>query len=279
MGEEIKKILEMLETGKINTDEAERLINAISGKKNKGFVVPASPKIPKEFMMKVETIPEQVGKAVSAAFGSVGTSGGKKTFSGIDTIKAKIVSGALHFRPADGELTIDGTGWPLRTMAENNQLFVDAVNADLTAKIAPKSKASLSLVSADFDAKEIDGEVIVESISGDIELDDCAGSWSIRSISGDITAEGIAGEFVIASKSGDIAMKISGDGRYSAKTLSGDVEIELPKGKAVSLQIDQSDGEREIPPELESAIGAPPENADIVLAISTKSGNISMKVE
>jgi len=53
MGEEITRILKLLEDGKINSEEAERLINAVSGKKQQGFFVPAPPKIPKEFLVKM----------------------------------------------------------------------------------------------------------------------------------------------------------------------------------------------------------------------------------
>ncbi|MCK5832396.1 hypothetical protein KAH81_01875 [bacterium] len=279
MGEEITRILKLLENGKINSEEAERLIKAVSEKKTKGFYISAPPKIPKEFMMKVEMIPEQIGKAVSAAFGSVGTSGGKKTFHGVDNLFIKAVNGDVQLIPSDGETIIDGTGWPMRTIVEDNILNIDSINANFTAYVKPRSTASLNLVSTDLKAKKLDLETSIESVSGNIFIEKCSGRWDIRSISGNIELIGITGIASLETKSGNISMEIESKGRYICKTLSGNMDVVVPKGYVVSLKLDSPFEDVDLPEELEFAKEVKPENADIIIELYNKNGYINVTIK
>ena len=279
MSDEVMRILKLLENGKINSEEAEKLIGAVSNKKPHGFYVPNPPKIPKEFMIKMETIPEQIGQAVSAAFGSVGQSAGKKIFHGAKDIKLKVVSGQIDLKPSDSGVTIDGVAWPMRTMVEKELLIVDTVNADMIAGIPEGANATISLVSADLHAKKIIGEVKIEGVSSDIEIESCSGLWNIRSISGDVNIRGITGQIAVATKAGDIEVDISGKGGYLLKTIRGDIDIEVPKDIVVSLDVSSDEGKISIPEQLENAKNVNPEEADITISARSESGDINISIK
>jgi len=279
MSDEVMRILKLLENGKINSEEAEKLIGAVSNRKPHGFYVPTPPKIPKEFMIKMETIPEQIGQAVSAAFGSVGQSAGKKIFHGAKDLKLKIVSGKIDLKPSDSGMTIDGVAWPMRTMIEKELLIVDTVNADMIAGIPEGANAKISLVSADLHAEGIVGEVKIDGVSSDVEIESCSGSWNVRSISGYIDMKGMTGQIAVATKTGDIEVDIPGKGGYLLKTIRGDIDIEVPQDLVVSLDISSAKGEITIPEQLESAKDVDPEEADITITARCESGDINISIK
>ena len=272
MSDEIMRILKLLEDGKINSEEAERLIGAMNEKGPRGFYVPVPPKMPKEFLDKMENIPEQIGRAVSTAFGAMGANGGKRIFRGMKKIEIKVVSGDIEIVPSEEDITIDGSAWPMKSNIEDETLLIKCVNGDFTAELPNDLEGRISLVSADLSARDLRGNIQLQDISGDIELDSCSGEWDIRSVSGDVEGRGLTGRFGIKTKSADVDLDISDEGKFDIETISGDIEITIPEGSKVSINVASEKGEVNIPENLEGDVE--PEKADIVISARSERGDI-----
>ena len=277
MSDEIMRILKLLEDGKINAEEAERLIGAMDEKKPRGFYVPVPPKMSKEFLDKMENIPEQIGRAVSTAFGAVGPSEGKRTFRGAKNIQLKVVSGDIEIVPSEGDIAIDGSAWPMKTAVDGDLLVANLVNADMIAQIPDGAQAKISVVSADLRAERINGEMQIEAVSGDIELRQCKGSWSIRSVSGDVDLQEMVGRIEVATKSGDIDVDISEGSSYVLETTNGNIEVTIPEGSKVIINAASEKGEVSIPENIEGDVE--PEKADITISALSESGDITISTK
>jgi len=83
--------------------------------------------------------------------------------------------------------------------------------------------------------------IVAASVSGSIEISECAGDVTTETASGSTALQGIAGNAVARSTSGDIhGVRLHGD-RVSAKTQSGDIQLD-ETGKA-SLELETVSGD------------------------------------
>ncbi len=240
------KILKLLENGKINAEEAERLISAVSGQSRKGgFYVPPPqkpPKMPKDFVRRIEIIPDQVGQAISAAFGSVGSNAGRKTFPDAKEFAIKVVSGNLEIAPGGDEIAFDGAAWPMKSSMENDRLVINAINTNAVLEVPEDIEGIVNAVSADVSAKGLRAKIQIEQVSGDVAVENCTGDWKIATISGDVEIEEFTGNLLVRSRNGDISLTIAGPGEYTADTISGDIEVGYPDGYVVEMNAKSREG-------------------------------------
>ncbi len=240
------KILKLLENGKINAEEAERLISAVSGQSRKGgFYVPPPqkpPKMPKDFVRRIEIIPDQVGQAISAAFGSVGSNAGRKTFPDAKEFAIKVVSGNLEIAPGGDEIAFDGAAWPMKSSMENDRLVINAINTNAVLEVPEDIEGIVNAVSADVSAKGLRAKIQIEQVSGDVAVENCTGDWKIATISGDVDIEEFTGNLLVRSRNGDISLTIAGPGEYTADTISGDIEVGYPDGYVVEMNAKSREG-------------------------------------
>jgi hypothetical protein len=246
MSDEVMKILKLLENGKINAEEAERLISAVSGQSRKGgFYVPPPqkpPKMPKDFVRRIEIIPDQVGQAISAAFGSVGSNAGRKTFPDAKEFAIKVVSGNLEIAPGGDEIAFDGAAWPMKSSMENDRLVINAINTNAVLEVPEDIEGIVNAVSADVSAKGLRAKIQIEQVSGDVAVENCTGDWKIATISGDVEIEEFTGNLLVRSRNGDISLTIAGPGEYTADTISGDIEVGYPDGYVVEMNAKSREG-------------------------------------
>jgi DUF4097 and DUF4098 domain-containing protein YvlB len=255
MRDEVQKILALLENGKINADEAERLISAVSEGDKKDFFnirPPKPPKIPKDVMDHIGSIPDQVGQALSAAFGSFAGSSGRQNFPDAKKLDLHIVNGHIELNKGESGITIEGMAWPLKTKVVDETLFINSVSANITVEIPEDSECFVKVVNADINADGITGKVKIESVNPDIELSNCQGNWEIRTVNGDVEGADIAGQFSIITRNGDVELEISGSGEYNVETYDGDIEITIPETFPVTINAKSQEGDVEIPDEFSS---------------------------
>jgi DUF4097 and DUF4098 domain-containing protein YvlB len=253
MRDEVQKILALLETGKINADEAERLISAVSKNEEKDFFhirPPKTPKIPKDVMDHIGSIPDQVGQALSAAFGSFSGSSGRQTFPDARKLDLHVVNGHINLVKGDAGITIEGMAWPLKTKVENETLFINSVSANVTIEIPTDTEAFVKVVNADINADGIAGKIKIESVNPDIELANCQGVWEIRTVNGDVECADIAGKFSIYTRNGDVELEISGSGEFNVETFDGDIEVTVPESFPLNINAKSDQGDVEIADEL-----------------------------
>ncbi len=279
MSDEVMKILKLLEHGKVSAEEAERLISAVSGKKQEsGFYVPPAqkpPKMPKEFVRKIEIIPDQIGQAISAAFGSMGSNAGRKSFPDAKEFAIKVVSGRLDLIKGESEIVFDGAAWPMKSAMENDRLIINSINTNATLEIPKDIVGTASAVSADVHATGIESDIQLEQVSGDIEIENCSGDWKVVTVSGDVDIEGFSGKLHCRSRNGDIELNIGGPGEYTVDTITGDIEVSYPAGFAIEMNANSREGEVKIPESKTSTeVG---EKGKIKLLLKSVNGDIKIK--
>ena len=130
-----------------------------------------------------------------------------------------------------------------------SSLSVNTISADITAQGVAGAQR-LQSVSGDIRTVAGSEDVECKSVSGDVSIDGSGkkGLVGITTVSGDVKALKVAGEVNASTVSGDVllglgvtersrvrstsgdlvlAMRLAGDGRFDAETISGDVRLNL----------------------------------------------------
>jgi len=114
----------------------------------------------------------------------------------------------------------------------NNNIRNDT-RVDLTLRIPADLVVDIKTVSGDVRGGGLSGELDLASVSGDVVLDGLeASKLRAHTVSGDVELSGVrAADVEAETVSGDVtyAGTIESRGDYFFKTLSGDVELSLPK--------------------------------------------------
>ncbi len=126
---------------------------------------------------------------------------------------------------------------------------ISAVSADVDVSGLDNEKLTASSVSGDVEVNASSKRVSIESVSGDVEFEGQTQRISAESVSGDIDLSGIAGDIEATTVSGDMELQadaienakletvsgditvkgeISGNGKLTAESMSGDVVIIMP---------------------------------------------------
>jgi DUF4097 and DUF4098 domain-containing protein YvlB len=134
-------------------------------------------------------------------------------------------------------------------MPAGSSLSVNTISADITAQGVAGAQR-LQSVSGDIHTLAGSEDVECKSVSGNIAVDGSGkkGLLGITTVSGDVTALKVAGEVNASTVSGDLvlglgvtersrvrstsgdltlAMRLAGDGKLDAETISGDVRLNL----------------------------------------------------
>lgn len=169
-----------------------------------------------------------------------------------DTITIKVKVPKRSGRGIDSDLHIN--------VPQNSSIDVSAVSADIDVSDV-KGEQELNTVSGDVTTESAGKDVTAESVSGDIEVkgESKEGETEANTVSGDVTLFRVAGEVNAESVSGDVIVDegsfsrvdlstVNGelmfqstlrkDGKLSAETVNGDVDIEFVGD--VSAKIDVS---------------------------------------
>ena len=143
---------------------------------------------------------------------------------------------------------VDATDLVIRVPA-GSSLSVNTISADITAQDVAGAQR-LQSVSGDIRTVAGSEDVECKSVSGDVAVDGSGkrGMVTITTVSGDATVLKVAGEVNASTVSGDLvlglgvtdrsrvrstsgdltmAMRVAGDGRFDAETISGDVRLNL----------------------------------------------------
>lgn len=143
---------------------------------------------------------------------------------------------------------VDDTDLVIRVPA-GSSLSVNTISADITAQGVAGAQR-LQSVSGDIRTVADSEDVECKSVSGDVAIDGSGkkGLIGITTVSGDVKALKVAGEVNASTVSGDVllglgviersrvrstsgdlvlAMRMAGDGKFDAETISGDVRLNL----------------------------------------------------
>ena len=162
----------------------------------------------------------------------------------------------------------------VRVVLPHNAHHVDG--SDLEIKVPRGSSLEVNTVSADISADKVSGETVLESVSGeitvggepkrftartvsgDVDITAASAPGQAKSVSGTVKLNGVTGDVEAGSVSGDISVKGDGishvdlettsgdirldaglakDGRVTAKTVSGTVELVLPAATSADFDV------------------------------------------
>jgi len=159
-------------------------------------------------------------------------------------------------RGTNAELTI--------RVPENSSVNVSGVSADITVE-GVRGVQRLQTVSGDVETESFDNDVSAESVSGDVDVEGNKSDTEtdIRTVSGDVTLAGGSGIVRAGSVSGGVVIDegefsradlgtVNGDvifraglrkdGRFSAETVNGDVDVEYTGDISARIEIETFNG-------------------------------------
>ena len=178
---------------------------------------------------------------------------------------------------------------------------------DVTTAVPPESDAEIKVAAADI-AIDVDlGALRVSTASGDIRARDVRGDASIKTAAGDLRIGTVGGRLEVASASGDVnavschdlqVHSASGDvdvhtatGRaqvrtaagdvtlrnfdgpeFEGKSLSGDVWLGIPSGKAVDVDVQTMSGD--VRSEFPVNAGSTPTGGTCTVRVKSLSGDV-----
>jgi len=212
------QILKLLEEGKINAEEAERLLEAV-GK---------STSYDKGTRHKIWTSLEGLPKVISAALGNSFSESAEAEFHkypGKKKIKFKGISGNLKIEGTDTErISIQKDGFAKIKELED-AIEIKALSGNVTIDV-PKAT-----------------DLAIAGISGDIEILNTEGNLEIESVSGDIIGKELSGSLIAEIVSGDMELDFKKTEKIEIKAKSGNVTLILDEKVEAELEIETKDGD------------------------------------
>ena len=136
--------------------------------------------------------------------------------------------------------------------------------------------ASLEAKSASGDLVvngEIEGDATVKTVSGDVRLERVGGELTVQTVSGDVSAQSIGGSLESKTVSGDLRVESVREGRATAQSVSGDIELGVPAGTSLDVDAGSVSGELESEVPLGSEPGAGGDGPLLVVRGKTVSGD------
>lgn len=117
-------------------------------------------------------------------------------------------------------------------------------DADLTIHVPVRARMEVEAVSADVNAKGVDGTLRLKSVSGDVAVESRSTDLSLKSVSGDVVTTGSGEKARIEAKTVSGSVRVSGaTGEVRAGSVSGDVEVR--GGRVARLEVESTSGNAE----------------------------------
>jgi len=216
------KILKLLEEGKINAQEAARLLEAIGESeagRRRGFI-----------WRGLESIPDMMATMFDTSFKNFTTQERIET-TGKKKIEIKGIGGDIEINGTDESNILINKDGLAKIIEEGDILIVKAVSGSVRIDSPKAIDIEVRGVSGNLELNNINGRIEISSVSGDIRGKGLSGSLNGEFVSGDVEleydkVEGIA----IKSRSGDVILRIdeSIEAEIEISSIHGDIGCELP---------------------------------------------------
>lgn len=142
----------------------------------------------------------------------------------------------------------------------------DRIETDVVVKTA----------SGDLSGETVGGSLTFATASGDARVRDVAGDVVGNSVSGDVSVGSLAGSLQVNCVSGDIGIASIGMGDASLRAVSGDIEVGVPRGTRVYLDLSSTSGDTTCDLDMpDDTVDDGP--ADLELRANTVSGDIRVR--
>ena len=194
------------------------------------------------------------------------------------------------------------SGWRLRkgqsrvriTTPDGTAADISTASGDITVVVAT-GRTVVSTASGDVRVG-VASALTVKSASGDVRVDRVTGDVSLKTASGDLVAAAVGGRLESSTASGDVRVEevlgnaristASGDIRiarfegtdFAANTVSGDVSLGIPSGRAVDLDVKTLSGNVSLPDRRTTPAAAPSGPAGTVsIRVKSVSGDFQIQ--
>jgi DUF4097 and DUF4098 domain-containing protein YvlB len=217
------KILKLLEEGKINAEEAARLLEALSESQTHH-------KKHHRMWATFEHMPEHIATIIN---GSVGLMASPEVlrFKNKHELEIKAISGDLMINGTDqNEILVNKQGFG-RIKGKNDKVEIKAISGDVHIHAPRQTKLTIKGVSGTITISEIENDIILKTVSGNIIGKDLRGSFTGNIISGDISLDyAEVHNLDIRSRSGDVTIYLNDqtDARVNIETEEGNISSDLP---------------------------------------------------
>lgn len=251
------RILKLLEDGKINADEAARLLEALSQPETKA-------RRRHRILQSVEKIPEIVTLVTDHAF--------KHTFEKQEMnydrkkkIELKGISGTFGIKGSETEtIDIEKDGFA-KAVETDDTLTIKAIHGDLQMRVPKRTDFVVKNVSGDVHMSDVEGSIQIGSVSGNIHGHNLAGSLKADFVSGNIELDYLrVSDMHITSKSGNITL-------YLSEHTDAEIEIESKKG-SITCEF-ELENEEKTETELKGTLNKPTAK----ISIRNEHGNTAIK--
>lgn len=210
------RILTLLEEGKINAEEAERLLEAVA----------RSGSSERTGRHKIWASIEGLPRVISAALGDTFSETAALEYPAGKEVVFKNISGDLEVRGSDTETTRIEKDGLAKVKEHDDSITITALSGNMKITVPRKMDLAIASVSGDIALMDINGAIEIESVSGDVTGKDLSGSLKCEIVSGDIALDcETVDKVTVKSKSGDVLLTLD-------ESIEAELEIEVEKGTA-----------------------------------------------
>ncbi len=217
------QILKLLEQGKINAEEASRLLEALSHSES-------SPKKHHRMWAAFEHIPDNIATIINGSVRNM-TSHENLSFDKKDMVEIKGISGDISIHGEDQDkITVKKQGFG-RVKEKENHLEIKAISGDIDVQMPKKTKLLITGVSGSITMSGVEGKVLLKTVTGDVSGNNLKGSFTGDIISGDIDLDYLETDNIdIRSRSGDATLYLDDkiDARIDVETDEGNIDCAIP---------------------------------------------------
>jgi DUF4097 and DUF4098 domain-containing protein YvlB len=162
------------------------------------------------------------------------------------------------------DITVDGRIGRLGVRAGSGDVRFDEVVGDVTVKTA----------SGDVKGRRVGGDLTVHGASGDVSVERVEGALTMRTASGDLEVGEADGTVQATTMSGDLRIRSLGGTSAELRSVSGDIDVGVPRGRGVYLDVSSMNGD--VRSDLEAG-ASPGDGTDLDLSATTVSGDVRVR--
>jgi DUF4097 and DUF4098 domain-containing protein YvlB len=282
--EERERILKLLEDGKINADEAAKLLNALGETYRWGPRHWPGPDLGERIARKVELRLKDLPDMIERCVPFMGTGEEKELqFNPKDRLVIKAVSGDVTIKGDDERKIRIKLRNGHKVSETENELLLKTMSGDLDITVIKSQNVDIKTAAGDVSASNLDGTLTFRCGSGDANLKQISGDVRVALGSGDLDGTQISGEVSVALGSGDANLNFAECKGGKVEVGSGDITLTLPEEANLEITLVKprkgsilSDFEFETPEDVEEfkfTIGKPKAK----LYVKTKHGDITIR--
>lgn len=155
--------------------------------------------------------------------------------------------------PPGGEARV--TTASARVDCEPHMSRMDVKTASGDVEVESVEVISVKTASGDVGLGDISTSLRVNTASGDVFVrGECEGSLSCNTASGDLHIERCSGTIDVNAVSGDTYVRRFSGNQANFKSMSGSIELGIPEGTRVDLDVNTLSGKLRTPPKKESSV-------------------------